>query len=255
MRCSIPWMYLSLWLALGIVLIVSCQTKTELEPLASKQIDYTTIIDLSHIVRQDMPVQPGAQAPILRSPSPDGVPDVLSISMRTGTRLNLLGNERSASVEEASINQLLVPAVMLDLRDQVNDQADFRISAEVLRDWEAAHQPLPAGAVVLFATGWDIRWSTPGAYMNLDALGRVQVPGLDASAIALLRERRVAGIGIDTPRLIGDDSSYPADQEWIILEDLTSVEQVPVTGVTLLIAPLRIQASQASPARVFAFVP
>lgn len=248
-------MYLSLWLALGIVLIVSCQSKTEVEPLASKQLDYTTIIDLSHIVRQDMPVQPGAQAPILRSPSPDGENDVLSISLRTGTRLNLLGSGRSASVEETSIGQLLVPAVMLDLRDLVDDRADFRINAEVLRNWEATYQTLPAGSLVLFATGWDIRWSTPGAYMNLDASGQIQVPGLDASALALLQERQVAGVGIDTPRLIGDNSPYPADQEWIILEDLTSVEQLPVSGVTLLIAPLRIQASQASPARVFAFVP
>lgn len=248
-------MYLSLWLVLFIVLVASCQRETVEEPLATNQIEYTTIVDLSHIVRQDMPVQPGAQAPILRSPSPDGELDVVSISMRTGTRLHMYGDEWSASVEHASVAQLLLPAQMIDLRDLAADKADFRITAELLRSWEAEHQTIPAGAVLLFATGWDIRWSTPGAYMNVDGADQLQVPGLDASAISLLQERGVAGVGIDTPQLIGDQSALPADQEWIVLEDLTNLEQLPPSGVTLLIAPIRIQASQASPARVFAFVP
>jgi kynurenine formamidase len=255
MRFPIRWMYLSLWLALFIVLVASCQREPSVEPITSHQIDYTTIVDLSHIVRQDMPVKPGAQAPILRSSSPDGELDVVSISMRTGTRLHMHGSDRNASVEHASVAELLVPALMIDLRDLVKDQADFRITAELLRSWEADHQPIPSGALLLCATGWDIRWSTPGAYMNVDGAGQIQAPGLDASAIALLQERGVVGVGIDTPQLIADHSTLSADNEWIVLEDLTNLEQLPASGVTLLIAPIRFQASQASPARVFAFVP
>ncbi|NJO05244.1 MAG: hypothetical protein HC876_06810 [Chloroflexaceae bacterium] len=76
------------------------------------------------------------------------------------------------------------------------------------------------------------------------------MPGVADDAIALLRQRQILGIGIDTPAL----GSEPA-AGWLVLENLTRLEQLPPVGTTLVIGVLKVQASPASPAMVRALIP
>ena len=52
---------------------------------------------------------------------------------------------------------------------------------------------------MLFATGWDVRWPDQKKYMN-ERGGVKHFPGIHPDAAAYLaRDRKVAGLGIDTP--------------------------------------------------------
>ncbi len=251
---STRWIVLALSSGFLALVLFSCRREVPLPPLAQEQLSFSRIVDLSHIVTQDMPSHPGALAPALNGASPDGSRDMLALSTRNGSRITAVGQERTGSVEYLAADQLVVPAVAIDLRELVADEA-HAINADALSAWEDDHGPIPPNAIVLLATGWDMRWSTPGAYMNLDAQQRIQAPGIDSSALALLRERGVAGVGIDSPQLVADGSAMPSEAHWLVLEDLTNLEQIPPRGTTLVVGALKLQGSAASPARIFAFVP
>src|SRR5690606_21919754 len=75
---------------------------------------------------------------------------------------------------------------------------DWRLSADEVRRWETRHGRIPAGSLVILNTGWHKRFADPKAYANQDAAGLMHFPGFGADAAALLVERDVAGIGIDT---------------------------------------------------------
>ena len=73
-----------------------------------------------------------------------------------------------------------------------------------MKAFEARNGAIPEGAIVLFATGWDVRWPDQKKYMN-DRGGVKHFPGIHPDAAAYLaRDRKVVGLGIDTPAWITD---------------------------------------------------
>jgi kynurenine formamidase len=175
----------------------------------------------------------------------------LSLGMSTGTYVRLpVAATAQPSLEQRSPHELVAPAVVLDVRTQAQDNPAYRLRAADIRAWEQQHGRIPAGSMVLLATGWDVRWGTPGDYLNLDARQVPQVPGLAGDAVALLRQRQIHGLGSDTPTL----GAAGVPQHWLLLANLTSVEQLPPTGSMLVIGALKVQGSAAAPARVLAFV-
>jgi kynurenine formamidase len=211
------------------------------------------VVDLSHVITQDMPHLPNTPPTrLLRAPE-DGRIEAVQMALIQGTSLRLPAAAEPQSIESLSPRDLVLPAVVLDVRDAAQEHPAYALSTAEIAAWEREHGRIPAGSMVLLATGWDIRWGSPERYLNLDAQQRPRVPGLSVEAAALLAERGVAGVGIDTPVLIADPEALPA--HWLLLANLTSVEQLPPTGATLSIGALRVQAAPASPARVLALLP
>jgi kynurenine formamidase len=235
-----------------LVLLASCaDPAVSLEPRPQQQqtLSFSRVIDLSHTITQNMPHMPEA-VPTQLLRAADGKIDGLQIDTGSGTTLELpapIGGQR-LTVEYFSPRNLVLPAVVLDVREAAQDNPDYRLSAEDIYAWERQYGRIPAGSIVLLATGWDVRWGSPTAYLNLEAQ-QPQVPGIDSTAIRLLQERQVGGVGSDTPD--ATSSSAP----WLRLHSLTNVEQLPPTGTTLVIGALRIQGSSTSPVRVLALVP
>jgi kynurenine formamidase len=240
------------WLVLAALLLAGCGDSTP-EP-EQQRITFARVVDLSHIITQDMPHAPGTPPTrMLRAPEDGSVAGVqMALVQGTSLRLPAAAAERR-TVETLSPRELVLPAVVLDVRDAAQDTPTYALSTAEITAWEREHGRIPAGCMVLLATGWDVRWGSPERYLNLDAQQQPQVPGVSAEAVALLAERGVAGVGSDTPALLADPESLPAD--WLLLANLTSVEQLPPTGTTLSIGALRVQAGPASPARVLALVP
>jgi kynurenine formamidase len=99
-----------------------------------------------------------------------------------------------------------------------------------------------------------MRWGSPADYLNLDGHQLPRVPGFsDAALVLLLQERKVRGLGSDTPA--GAPAATFADDAQWLLANLTSVEQLPPTGATLVIGALKIQGAAGSPVSVLAFLP
>jgi kynurenine formamidase len=157
------------------------------------------------------------------------------------------------STQELPLERLVVPAVRLDVRALCNGDPAFTLSAAQVERIEAAEGRIPGGSAVLVHTGWDALLADEERYADF--------PGIGPDAAALLVERGIAGVGIDT---LGVDPAYadefPAHRVtqpagvWH-LEGIVGLEAVPARGAWLVAAPLPLVAGSGSPVRAFAIVP
>jgi kynurenine formamidase len=102
-----------------------------------------------------------------------------------------------AAADELDPGDFFYPAVVLDVRAEAKEDADFALGvAEILR-WEAEFGPIPAHSAVVMWTGFGDRWDDPPAYLNADAAGRPHYPGFGAGATRwLIEERSIGALGI-----------------------------------------------------------
>jgi kynurenine formamidase len=114
---------------------------------------------------------------------------------------------------------------------------------------------------VILYTGWQEKWGNAAAFFNEDATG-MHFPGFSSTATQfLLRDRKIAGVGIDTHGADpGQDEEYATNtqvlaQQGMVLENLTNLQELPATGTTLVIGMLRLAGGSGSPVSVLAFIP
>ena len=157
----------------------------------------------------------------------------------------------------------VAPACVIDCSGDAARDADFLLTADHLRAWEAKHGKIPARAWVLMRTDWSKR-TDPVAYQNFDEAGQ-HTPGPDASAARfLVNERDVLGFGTET---IGTDAGqaahfrppYPCHTYMhgagrCGLQCLANLDLLPPTGALVIAAPLKIQRGSGSPVRALALV-
>src|SRR6202030_2172735 len=73
-----------------------------------------------------------------------------------------------ATVDQIPANKFFGPAVLLDVRDEAANDADYRLPVSQIEKWEHAHGRIPPGAIVLLRTGWASRWPDSQRYRNQD---------------------------------------------------------------------------------------
>jgi kynurenine formamidase len=163
------------------------------------------------------------------------------------------------SVDRIVSEQLFAPGVVLDVSAAASADADYRVSLDDVRTFEAAHGPIPAGAVVLAYTAWSKFWDNPTRYQNRDVMSRLHFPGYSAEAAKfLIEQRQVRGLGLDTMSV-----DYGLSRDFAVhhllgkagrygLENLAQLDKLPPTGFCLIVAPMKIETGSGGPARVFA---
>ena len=187
-----------------------------------------------------------------------------SMSEHSGTHLvapvSFHPNGRTA--DEFPPEELVKPAVVIDVRDQSRANPDYALTLDDLTSWESRYRPIPADSVVLLLTGWAELWNNPLDYLGTDANGGLHFPGFGIDAASQLVEgRKVAGLGTDTAGVDpGIDDNFTVSrltlaQPRIVLENLAGVHRLPPTGALLVIGPLRLEGGSGSPASVTAFLP
>ena len=239
--------------------------RSDLKP---KTITYSRVVDLSHLIYPDMPRWP-ADPPVdfqaVAQISSEGYfLRRVSLGEHTGTHINApisfhLGGQ---SIDALPVQSSVAPAVLFDAARESSDNPDFLLSLEDVVAWESHHGPVPTGSIVLLNTGWQMKWGTPEEFLNLDRAGVGHFPGFGVDAVRyLLEERGIGGIGIDTHGVDGgSDQTYAVnrlmlEQPRVVLENLANLDQLPATGVTLVIGALRLAGGSGSPASVLAFAP
>ena len=141
---------------------------------------------------------------------------------------------------------LIAPAVVIDVRAAAAANPDYVLTVAALRTWERRQGIIPAGSVVLLSTGWADKWDNPAAYLGIAetgmAPGGLHFPGFGLEAAQwLLRERDIAGIGIDTAGVDGgQDSGFAVnrlllERPRLVLENLGNLQQLPPAGATLMV--------------------
>ncbi|RYD60094.1 MAG: cyclase family protein [Sphingomonadales bacterium] len=165
------------------------------------------------------------------------------------------------TVDRVPPQSLVAPAVVLDFSAECAADADFLLTAEHIKAWEATRGAIPAGAWVLFRTDWSKR--DVDGYTNRREDG-AHTPGPNTDAIEYLIERDVLGLGVET---IGTDAGqahfltppYPAHTLLhgagkYGLQCLENLDKLPATGAVVIAPPLKIRDGSGSPLRVLALV-
>jgi kynurenine formamidase len=165
------------------------------------------------------------------------------------------------TVDEIPARKLFGPAVVLDVRAESAKDADYRVTAARVKEWENRHGRIPESAIVLLRTGWASRWPDVQRYRNQDAQARMHFPGYSVEAANLLVERKVSGLGCDTLSI-----DYGASEDFVVhravlgaglyqLENLANLNEVPEVGAFLVVAPIKLEGGSGGAVRVFALLP
>ena len=264
----------SLTLALATVLM-GCQgdpptlsqpTSGVLEGLSD---GWTEIIDLTHPLSPSNPHWPGpGYEPFFYEPfatlEDDGVlSGRFAVAEHTGTHLDAPNHfvEGQIPVDEIPLDQLIVPAVVIDVREVVAANPDYQLIPEDVAAWEMGNGEIDEDTLVFLYTGWDERWNDFESYQNADADGLMHFPGFSpAAAEFLVSERNVSGLGIDT---LSVDYGGSADfgvhhishgSAKYHIENAANLGQLPATGAWVVVAPIKIEGGTGGPARIYALV-
>jgi kynurenine formamidase len=173
--------------------------------------------------------------------------------------------EGKETVDQVPVRQLVAPAFVLDVTKKAEKDADYRLTPEDVKAWEAAHGPIPKGAIVLLRTGWGKRWPDRKTYFGTDVPGDVthlHFPSYGKEAAELLvKERQVAGIGVDTASIdYGPSTDFIVHQIAMAenvfgLENLASLEELPEAGAWIVALPMKIGGGSGGPLRAVALLP
>lgn len=171
------------------------------------------------------------------------------------------------TVGEIPLEQLVGPAVVVDVREACARDRDYRVTRGDLEAWEDEHGRIPTGALVLLHTGFARHWPDRERYLGTaergaEAARNLHFPGLHAEAARWLVEERHAGaVGIDTASIDhGPSADFAAHQvlaaaQVPVFENLTNLDRLPPRGALVVALPMRIEEGTGAPLRAVAFVP
>lgn len=209
------------------------------------------------------PGWPGVSANVVCEFDRDGMYDrTLSLPEHSGTHLDAPAHLDPSGrfVHELTLNQLIVPCVVIDVRQACGDDPDFTVQATHVANFEAGHGPIPSGSAVLICTGWDRFLTRPELYIG-EPTDSPRCPGLSADAMQYLVERNVVGVGIDTLSIDpGNSTDLPAHKAGLTaglwhLEGLVDLHELPAVGGWIIVGAMPLVEGSGAPARVFAMVP
>ncbi len=170
-----------------------------------------------------------------------------------------------SSVDTIDARNFIGPAVVVDASMEVAENDDWLLTIDFLKAWEERHGRIPAGAWLLFRTGWAKRISDPASFVNMREDG-AHTPGPAQESVEwLIKERDVRGFGVETINTDAGQSyawpvAYPCHTfmhgaNKYGLQCLQNLDQLPPTGAVIVAAPLKIKGGSGSPLRVLALVP
>ncbi len=173
--------------------------------------------------------------------------------------------EGQHATEQIPLEQLMAPAVVIDIRAAATANPDYELSLDDVLAFEAAHGRIAPGTIVLLRTGWSARWPDRKAYLGDDTpndASRLHFPSFGAEAARLLvDDRDVAVLGADVASVdIGQSQDFrvhriAAAKQVPGLENLTQLEALPATGAYVIALPMKIEGGSGGPLRAVAMVP
>jgi len=235
-----------------------------LEGIASGK---TRIVDLSYAINDKLVSWPGD--PRVFAAKTNGTVEKDGYFTRSFWMLEHYGTHLDApahfppgklTVEQIAPEKFFGPAVVLDIRAEVEKNADYQLSPAVIESWEKRHGRIPAGAIVLLRTGWASRWPDAQRYRNTDAKGAMHFPGFSVEAANILLDRKISGLGCDTLSIDRGNSTDFQVHHLVLganvyqLENLRDLSALPEAGALLVVAPIKLEGGSGGAVRVFALV-
>ncbi len=233
-------------------------------------------IDMSHNFSKDTVYWPTAEE-FKKQTVFDGVTDKgyfysaynFSAAEHGGTHIDAPVHfaEGKQSVDQIPIENMLGPAVVVDVSNTSLSNRDYEVSAKDLMDWEAVHGQIPDGAILLLNTGSARYWPDRVKYMGTDkrgpdAVGDLHFPGLSPEAAEwLVSERKIGAVGLDTPSIdYGQSVLFETHQILFeanipAFENVNNLDLLPAKGALVIALPMKIKGGSGGPLRIIALVP
>jgi kynurenine formamidase len=251
------------------ICLTACSTRTPDEP--------REIIDLSHAYDSQSIFWPTAEAfrleKVAEGVTPAGyyyAANNFFTSEHGGTHIDAPVHfaEGRQSVDEIPLNNLIGPAVVIDVTAASAANPDYQVSVEDFERWEREHgQQISRDNIVLLRTGYASRWPDAARYLGTAARGEAAVaqlhfPGLHPDAAKwLVANRPIKAIGIDTASIdYGQSTVYEAhrilyERDIPAFENVAALDRVPATGATVIALPMKIRGGSGAPLRIVALLP
>lgn len=207
-----------------------------------------TILDLTHLMHNDMPVYPGKRPVEIVSAATigkDGYREKhLSIDGHTGTHIDAPAHmlEDGNTLDKYPISKFCGAALILSAREG-------HIDLDIL---ELHEDEIKKADYVLFHTGWSKFWGSD-SYL-------VSFPTLTTAAAEYLCQFSLKGVGIDAISVDTIDSTeFPIHHilfksDMIIIENLKFPEKMAMGTGYLHVYPLHISKADGSPIRAVIFM-
>jgi len=194
----------------------------------------------------------------------------LKLGEHTGTHFDaphhwITGKDHSDGFTDSiAPKNFVAPVNVIDCSAQSAADADFLLTADGVKAWEAENGEIKAGEWVLMRTDWDRRNHSEEEFLNADANGP-HSPGPTADAIEYILSKGAIGwgtqcIGTDAGSAGGMQPPFPAHNllhkaNRYGLASLVNLDKLPAKGALLIAAPLKIVKGTGSPVRALALAP
>jgi kynurenine formamidase len=255
---------------------VSGQHGPRAEPARHRPLVSGRIVDLTHSFDEATifwPTEPGFQ--LQRGPA--GVTDRgyyyaanrFSTAEHGGTHIDapIHFYQDHFTVDQIPLERLIGEGVVVDVTEACAASRDYQIGVDDLRAWEEKQGRVLADVIVLLRTGYGRYWPDRRQYLGTeakgpDAVAELHFPGLHPDAATWLVEHRaVRAVGIDTASIdYGQSRQFGShvklcEHNVPALENVANLDQLPLTGVTIIALPMKIAGGSGGPTRIVAIVP
>ncbi|MBN1481985.1 cyclase family protein [candidate division KSB1 bacterium] len=225
----------------------------------------TTIIDLSHPIAENMPLWPGdpkTKIETCATVAQDGyMLNQVTIGEHTGTHIGAPRHFSATgrSVDNIPPQHLFAECAVLDVQTQARKDNDYLVQVADVVEWEKEFGMIKSDSIVLFKTGWSLRWTIPAAYWGTAPNGN-HFPGVSLqTAQYLVDKRNIIGLGVDTGGIDGGQSKDFATNQLLAANDIYHLENLNLKDVKsgrlhIFVGALAIQSGSGSPCRVLALL-
>jgi|SRR5690625_4674945 len=169
-------------------------------------------------------------------------------------------------LEELGLKELVLPLVVIDRSKEAAENADFTLTVDEIKKFEAEYGEIEAGTFVALRTDWSKHWPDKDAFNNKDTDGNNRIPGWGLDALKFLfEERGVRAVGHETydtdsaidflknEALLGE--YYVLEQDTYQVELLKNLDQLPAKGAVIFNIVPKPEKASGFPVRSFAILP
>ena len=159
-----------------------------------------------------------------------------------------------ATISDLPATFTLRPLVVVDIHDQVAQDAGYHATIADVKAWEAEHGTVPEGSVVMFRSDWYKKWS------DVENFAKAPFPGVKLDTLQFLHnERKILFHGHEsldtdtTPTLEGE--AWLMHNHFAQAEGVANLDQVPEAGALIAIGFAKPKGGVGGYARYIAICP
>ena len=168
------------------------------------------------------------------------------------------------SVDELPLEQLMGPAILIDVTAQCATNPDYLVSVADFENWEKRNGRIPFGTIVLLRTGFGKFYPDRKKYLGTEergaeAVAKLHFPGLDpAAARWITTKRSIKAIGLDTASIDYGQSTLFESHRTLFeknipaFENVANLDQLPAKGFSVIALPMKIKGGSGGPLRIIA---